>query len=500
MNDAQRPIFVAAAQLIQRDVEPAEALSPVAMLAQTARDAAEAAGAGARLLEQADTVGVVDIIGWRGANPSRAWAEAIGAKPKRELLTAVGGEIPLRMVNHVARRIAAGEARIAVLGGANNIHTLRRAAKARVKLHRDIAAGGEPERIGLTHPGSSRAEASYGLRMPIDIYPIFENALRARRGLDIETHRKRVGALMSRFSKVAASNPYAWYPIERSADEISIPSESNRMVAFPYTKYMNAVLDTDQAASVIMTSVAAARELGIPEDRWVHWLGGAHSQEKEWYPSERPDFGQCEALREVAMGALEEAAVGLDDVSFIDFYSCFPVAVEMACEMLGLDEDDPRGFTVTGGLPYAGGPGNNYTLHSLATLLDRVRSKPGSKGLVTGNGWYLTKHSATVVSTEPRPGNSWPSQTDTKSASVPDHTRSTDPARGRATLETYTVVFDRDGAPERGIVLGRTEKGRRFLANTPQDRELLESFVREDPHGRAGRVSEQDGINVFDPA
>ena len=220
MNDAQRPIFVAAAQLIQRDVEPAVALSPVAMLAQTARDAAEAAGAGARLLEQADTVGVVDIIGWRGANPSRAWAEAIGAKPKRELLTAVGGEIPLRMVNRVARRIAAGEARIAVLGGANNIHTLRRAAKARVKLHWDIAAGGEPERIGLTHPGSSRAEASYGLRMPIDIYPIFENALRARRGLDIETHRKRVGALMSRFSKVAASNPYAWYPIERSADEI----------------------------------------------------------------------------------------------------------------------------------------------------------------------------------------------------------------------------------------------------------------------------------------
>jgi acetyl-CoA C-acetyltransferase len=205
-------------------------------------------------------------------------------------------------------------------------------------------------------------------------------------------------------------------------------------------------------------------------------------------------------MGEAATRALDEAGVGLDDVSFIDFYSCFPVAVEMACDMLGLDEDDPRGFTVTGGLPYAGGPGNNYTLHALATMVDRVRSQPGSKGLCTGNGWYMTKHSATVVSTEPRPGNAWPAAREQRSFEIPEDTRSTAPADGAATLESYTVVYDRDGAPARGIVIGRTDGGRRFLANTPDDRSLLESFVREDPHGRGGRVTARDGHNVFEPA
>ena len=273
------------------------------------------------------------------------------------------------------------------------------------------------------------------------------------------------------------------------------------MIAYPYTKYLNAVIETDQAAAVLLMSAGAARQLGVPEDRWVHWWGGANTEEEAWFPSERPDFAASPALRDAATAALAEAGLALEQIDCFDFYSCFPVAVEMACEMLGLAEDDPRGLTVTGGLPYAGGPGSSYTLHALAAMAERLRARPGEKGLVTGNGWYLTRHAAAVWSTLPRE----------KSGSPPAGPSAAERARraplapvkeasGTGTVEAYTVLFDRDGQPARGIVLGRTQTGERFLANTPDDRASLEAFLDSRDVGSAGKLSCHDGHNRFEPS
>jgi acetyl-CoA C-acetyltransferase len=496
----RRPVLVGVAQLVQRDAELAQSLEPLAMLERTAREAARDAGVRDEALRALDTVALVDVAGWHPQNGPCLLASRLGAAPRREVVSAIGGEIPLRMLNELARAIAAGRSRMALLAGSNNLRTLRRAQRAHAKLHWTVGGTGEPERIGASHRGSSKAEAAYGLSLPIEVYPIFENALRARRGLDLATHRRRLGQLMSRMSEVAAKNPYAWFPIARSAEEIATPSPANRMIAFPYTKYMNAVLETDQAAAVLLTSAAAARELGVPEERQVHWWGGAHGQEADWYPSERPDFASCASLRETVRAALAEAGSSLDEIRYLDFYSCFPVAVEMACQMLGLSEDDPRGLTATGGLPYAGGPGNNYTLHAVAALVERLRAGPGARGLATGNGWYLTKHSAVVLASAPREGGPIAPPAPDPPAAIPEATASTEPAEGRATLETYTVLFDREGAPARGIALGRTEAGRRFLANTPDDSAFLEAFVAVENVGRRGRVRPVDGRNLFEPA
>jgi acetyl-CoA C-acetyltransferase len=247
-----------------------------------------------------------------------------------------------------------------------------------------------------------------------------------------------------------------------------------------------------------MMSADAARAYGIPEDRWVYWWGGAHAHERAWYASERPDFAACPALRAAAGGALDRAGIGIDDVDLIDFYSCVPVAVEMACEMLGVDEADPRDLTVTGGLPYAGGPGNSYTLHALAVVVDRLRAGAGRAALVTGNGWYLTKHSATVVSREPAEGALAPGGA-VDVAAAPGPVKIVDEAGGAATLETYTLLYGRDGAPERGIAIGRLDDGSRFLANTPDERDVLERFAAVENVGRRGVVSSRDGHNRFEP-
>jgi len=499
MTDRNNPVLVGAAQLVQRDADPAQALEPLAMLEKVAREAAGDARAGDRALADADTVAVIDIIAWGAKNLPRLLAARIGAQPAREYTTGIGGETPLVVVNQVASEIASGVSRVALIAGCNAMKTIGRARRAGVELRWESGGSGVPTLIGDRKAGNSERENRYGLAAPAFVYPIFENALRARRGLDLGTHRARMGVLMSRFTEVASKNPYAWFPTARSPEEITTASAANRMIAFPYTKYLNAVMETDQAAGVLMMSADAARAYGIPEDRWVHWWGGASAHERAWYASERPDFAACPALRAAARGALARAGSCIDDVDRIDFYSCFPVAVEMACEMLGVDEADPRGLTVTGGLPYGGGPGNNYTIHALAAAMDELREAPGSKALVTGNGWYLTKHSATVVASAPFEGPVEPALA-ADASDAPGPVEVCDEARGEATVETYTVLYGRDGTPARGIVVGRLDGGARFLANTPDDRDALESFAAVENVGREGSVSVRAGRNCFEPA
>ena len=502
MTDARTPVLVGTGQLVQRDADPREALDPITMIDRVARNAASDAGAGERLLRAIDSIALVNLGVGKMQNPPRLVAERLGASPRHEYVAEVGGQIGVTLANFLAERITEGKTGIGLVAGSNNLRTMVKARQQGVELDWPTGGEGEPEMVGKLKPGNSKREVQYGLMRPSDIYPIFENALRASRGLDIETHQRRIGALFSRFTEVAAANPYAWFPTYRSAEEIITATPQNRMIAFPYTKYLNAVLNTDQAAAFLMLSVEQARAFGIPEDRWVYWWGGAHTQEEAWWASERPNFAACPAMLDASSSALENAGVGIDDIDRIDFYSCFPIAVELAAAQLGLQEDDPRGFTVTGGLPYAGGPASAYCLHSIASMADLLRESPGSKGLVTGNGWYLTKHAASVWGTEPKPGG--PPRSGL-SPQLPSERMPRAPvpvaeeAAGTGVIETYTVLYNRDGTPERAIVLGRTEDDRRFLANTPPDRDLLEAFTAVEEVGRQGKLSHQDGLNRFDP-
>jgi acetyl-CoA C-acetyltransferase len=494
MHAEKTPVIVGAAQWTQREVDPASAPSPLDALEVVARGAVDDGHGGPAALAELDTVALVRSMAGGIRNLPAALGERLGATPRRGLVSAIGGEMALVLVDHVAEEIRAGRARSVLVAGTHNMRTAAKAQKQGVALDWKLDAASDPELFGVDRAGSSPREDAAGLDRPTNIYPLFENALRAHRGLDIDAHRKRVGALMSRFSEVAAANPHAWFPTARSADEITLATPENRMISFPYTKYMNAVMQTDQAAAVWITSLAAARAYGVPEEQIVHLRGGAAARERAWFPSERPRFAACPALQQAASSALARSGTTLGEVDFIDFYSCFPVAVEMACEMLGLDETDPRNFTVTGGLPYGGGPGNNYTLHSLATMVGKVREKQGSLGLVTGNGWYLTKHSAVVLGTEPcEKSHGAPVVPQPEGVSVgADQT-------GAAEVLTYTVLYGRDGAPERGIVVGEVEGGGRFVANTPDDRTLLADFVAEERIGTRGRVRPEKGGHLFEP-
>lgn len=504
MKDENTPVIVGTAQLVDRDGDVDRHIEPLDMLVRMAEGAAEDAGAGRKLLENLDTVALVGIAGWNPDNAPNLVASRIGANPANEWVTGTGGQVGVTLLNHVASAIVDGRSQLGFVGGCNNLKVLMKAIAAGKQLEWTRGGAGKPEMVGGDEPGSTELEGQYGLKQPPDIYPLFENAMRAELGLSLADHAARMGRLFTKFTEVAAANPYAWFPTARSAEELVTVTPANRMISFPYPKYLNAVLNTEQAAGMIVCSLAKARSLGIAEDKYVYWWGGAHSQERAWWASERPVFTECPSMKDSHLSALANAGVSVEDINRFDFYSCFPIAVQMACKMLSLDVDDPRGFTVTGGLPYAGGPASAYTLHSLAEMCRVLRENPGQKGMVTGNGWYLTKHSAAILASAPRPGGE---PGNDLLATLPSAQMETAPhpvqenASGKANVEAYTVSYDRDGTPARGIVVGSTETGARFIANTPAGVDFLTSFVASEQVGRTGMVEKgESGLLVFTPS
>ncbi len=508
------PILVGGAQFTQRTAREGkvrESLDPIAMLDKVSRAAIENTG-GNGVTGAIDTVAVVrftaDSPGDQGRLPKRMFrnpplslANKLGASPRRAIYTATGGNTPQWLVNRTAEEIVKGECEMALLSGAEYIASMLGAVKQGIDLGwgkgPDADPGKDPEEIGDMRQGTTPYERAYGLAFPVNTYPLFENAIRGQKKRTPDEHLKALGRFFSPFTKVASENPYSWFPTYRPPEEISTPSEKNRFVGFPYTKYLNAVIEVDMAAAVVMTSVEKAKALGIPEKNWVY-LHGCGDASEIWNVSERVNYYTSPAIRMIGKKAFAMADKTIADMSFIDLYSCFPSAVELGCQELGIAEDDPRGLTVTGGLPYFGGPGNNYVMHSIVQMTDKLRAAPGKFGLCTGNGWYVTKHSAGIYSTTPKQGG-WEREdpkTYQKDIDAMAHPVVVEKPNGKATVETYTVVTDRRGK-RFGIIVGRLAGGERFLANTPDDDATLDRMMREEMLGRAGEVTAGEPTNLF---
>jgi acetyl-CoA C-acetyltransferase len=497
------PIIVGVAQRTFRDADAGR--SPLDALAEVAGAALGDAGPAA-LARRIDDVAAVPFLAREVAHlrdlyptdVASALAGRLGLEA-RAFTTHYGGNTPQQFVNLFADRLARGECRAVLMAGAELFATLFAALRA----GSDISAWADKGEVADTlleeyREPSTEAERAHGFFEPINAYPMVEIALRHRYGLAREAHRQRLGELVSRMSRVAASNPLAWRREALSPEQVLDPGHGNHVIVHPYTKVMNAILAVDMAAAVVMTTVREARELGIPREQWV-FLRGCAAASDVWCFSERIDFHQSPALRAAAAAALAMSGLTLDEIDLFDLYSCFPSAVQVACDALGMAWDDPRGVTVTGGLTLFGGPGNNYSLHAIAEMASQLRAGTGAHGVVTANGGYLTKHAVGVYSTQ-APSRAWPvaGRDDLQPALDAMAHPLVDPQpAGDGVIEACTVAFDREG-PARGFVLGRLADGRRFMANTPVDAALLRRLTVEDPVGLRGRVSPGNPTNLFE--
>ena len=434
------------------------------------------------------------------SNPPKSVARRLGIQAHRTLYTWNGGNMPQYLVNTLAEAIAQGEVRAAMIVGGEALRTQHGVERANLSIDWTEDPGGQPELMGDPRRGWSDYEDRHNMRAAITMYPLIENAIRGARQRSAPEHLQAMGRLFARFAQVAADNPLATRRQGYSAEHLATVDGDNRWIGFPYPRLMNANAFIDQAAALIMTSVGEARRLGIHESKWVYLHGCADAND-HWYVSERMQLHASPAIRLGIRRAMAMAARSLADIHFFDLYSCFPSAVEIACQETGLAEDDPRGLTVTGGLPYFGGPGNNYVTHSISEMMKRLRKSPGSFGLVTANGNYITKHSFGVYSTTPFRG-AWQRESPGILQSELDALPKAplvESASGAATIESYTILHNKNG-PEFAVVIGRLkENGNRFLANTPAESAVFHDLQENEGLGRPGFVRHHEGRNTFIP-
>jgi len=500
--DPRTPVIAGVGQSSERLGEPGyRRRSPVDLAADAAREAILDTGADGGSATGAVAAAIDTVAGVRQFENSRPGALAplgrsdnyprsvcgrIGASPARAILEVTGGQGPQHLVNEFAAAIAAGRSDVVLLFGSEAISTIEHYANADGEDRPDFTehAEGSVEDRGYGLKGLvSPHLAAHGLTGAPSQYALIDNARRARLKQTRGEYAAAMGALFAPFTAVAAANPHASAPVERTAAELVTPTEANRPIADPYTRYIVAREKVNQGAAVLLTSLAAARRLGIPEERWVFLHGHADLRERPLM--ERADLSKSPAAILAARHALEMAGIKASDLATIDLYSCFPAPVFNICEALHILPDDPRGLTLTGGLPFFGGAGNNYSMHAIAETVQRARGNPGSFGFVGANGGIMSKYSAGVYSTVPA---EWTSDNSKKIQAEIDGWAATEqarPADGWATVETCTIKYARDGK-RTGIVIGRLDSdGRRFVASG-DDEELLGLLASEESIG--GRI------------
>lgn len=493
------PVIIGVGQYSERVGELGyEALSYMDLAGRALRAAIADSGASGSVAEAIDTLAAIRAFEMSrpdrkppfGAanNVPRAIASRVGANPARAILTTTGGQTNQQLVGEFASAIAAGDSRCAVIVGSEAISTvLALSAKGEIPdWSEDVPGDFEDQGFGVEEL-MEPALFMHGASGAIPLYALAENARRHRLGMGLEEYRLEIGRLFAPFTQVAAANLHSAAPVERTAEELATVTDRNRIVAEPYPRMTVARDQVNQAAAVIVASAGLARELGVPEDKWVHIHAVTAATELKL--SQRPDLAGNPASLASVDAALDRAGKGIADISYIDFYSCFAIPVLNQCDHFGLAVDDPRGLTLTGGLPFFGGAGNNYSAHAIAEAVQRVRGDRGSFALVGANGGWMSKYATGIYSTDPA---DWSGND--RFAVLPKANDKVPLAKGpvaSAVVETYTINRGPKGAE--AIFIGRSDAGERVVGNADlSDPATAEAFESGEPFGKRLSLTQDD--------
>ncbi|RBP51661.1 enoyl-CoA hydratase-related protein [Arenicella xantha] len=431
-------------------------------------------------------------------NPPRSVAKRLDCDPAEAIYSKIGGHTPQALVNEFSQRLHAGSANMVLLCGAEVQANSRVAQKFGATLNWSEKVEGSLDDRGLSTDNLfTQQEFAHQVVLPMQFYALMENARCAESGVGHAEYRQTMGDLFARIASVAADNPLAVDQSGYSSSELITPSDNNPMVIWPYTKRLISKDTVNQAAALLMTTVGAARKLGIDQNKWVYLHGYADVNDR--FLLERERLGFSHALEQCLHGALNSAGKSVDDIQHLDLYSCFPVVVADAVQAIGLDLDDPRRLTQTGGLPYFGGPGNNYSMHGIAETVNTLRDDRASYGLVLANGGWMSKISVGIYST--KPAKNWQPHDSI------DYQRAADAAprlsiqnqpSGEATIDSYTFFYHQ-GHPVKPLIIGRLNStGERFYAQPyDADTHAIEQLMQDSPIGKTVFVQHAATGNRF---
>jgi acetyl-CoA C-acetyltransferase len=498
------PIIVGVGQYVKR--LSAETTPPFESPMEIAAEAAKTALDDANIAAQAiDTISVIRLFSdaakaWASPfggsnNPPQSLAKHIGASPSARIYSDSGGTEPTRLLVQMCLDIAQGKRSVVLLAGAeaiaNQRFAMRNGFEADWNEEHEEPMESQEYRIRF----ASRQEIKSGMLLPAHYYALIENHQAHAMGNDVAAHRQYMGELMAPFSAVAEQNPFSQNPVSYTPDQLAEVNKGNYLISEPLSKLLVAQDAVNQSAALVLTSVGKAREMGIDPEKWVYLEAYAEGQDRVL--SQREDVGRSKAMEEVFAAVFAMANTSCDEMALLDIYSCFPCAVHSACEALGISGDDKRGLTITGGLPYFGGPGNNYVMHSLAEMAARLRGN-NEQGLVTANGGILSKHAAVILGTNAERGaninwSSWqPTVIDPQT--IAERPVVDAPVSGR--IISYTVIAGRE-SDDVGVVLCEDESGARFLASN-SNAATTDAMLSASPIGKEVSVTSEDERNYFE--
>ena len=495
--DPNTPVLLGAGQFTERLDDQFEGLMPEDLAAHACEAALTDTGAAASLSPLIDRLACVRMFAHsvpdpivpaiapfgRSSSPPLSILRRLNLPNASAVYSRACGDEPQRLVYELGNALVRGEINGAIICGAEALATSRQLQRQGLSADWSDEPEGETDDRGACIDLLFDAELNrHGAWNPVDIYPIQEQVRRSELGLSKSAYRALLAELMVRFNSVAAANPYAMFDEAMTAEEIGEASSSNRMMGDPHLKSMVAKDGVNQASALVLTRWETAQSLGVA-DRAIFLHGHATGSEPQVL--NRKSLGRSEAMAAAYHNALAGAGIEAAQVGAADLYSCFPIAVWVAMDALGMTLDDPRSLTLTGGLPFFGGPGNNYATHGIAEMVHWLRAQPEpAYGVVGANGGYLSKHAVGVYANMPAafpealPEFKAPEVVEVVSDPEPD-----------GVIESYTFQPQKGGA--RAVVVGRQlSDGRRWVGVAdPEDAELLEWFETADPLGEQIVVS-----------
>jgi len=489
VQDRHHPVIVGVGQVTHREKITAEGLTAMDLAAGAIDACARDTGCPG-ILQRVDSLSVVNILTEHAESPVPKICEKAGIRPRVREETVIGGNHPQWLVNRAADKIMAGEVTVALLVGAEALYRDKSPWQHINWENLFSRYRNDPSILGEIRRGETPHEILHGADRASHIYPLFENALRRHLNMSPVEYRSFLRGYFERMANAAADNPYAWFPHGKQMGDITEPTGKNPIFNYPYTKYMNPIIAVNQAAAVLMTDTGTAEALGIPREKWVYLHGGADATDK-WNISERICYHESPVVRFTAEAALESARLGVLDIDFFDLYSCFPCATLIAALEIGLSADSLPPLTITGGLSYFGGAGNNYTMHAIAHAVERLRWHPEEYGMVTGVGYFLTKYSVGIYSGL-EPERVWSRQNRRAAQKKLDALESPvlcERPHGPATVETYTVLHDGPDGEAFPIIIARLDSGERCFATTEKGSGLPARMEREEFIGYRGFVT-----------
>jgi len=470
----------------QKTYHPEEGDAPHPLLQAIAVSQQAASDCGnADILNCIDEVDAVRSISWHYDDLPGEIASALQLKPGERKLSGLSGTSPQKFLNEAAENILQGKRQAVLVCGAEAFATRKRAKKSERQLDWPKAQS------KASHPFEDPfhpSEMAHEVFQAYSTFAVLDSARRAHLGIGLDENRRQHAEMMARFSEVAAENPYAWFPKAHSPESLFQLSDKDRMVSYPFSKNTMAFMDVDMASAIIITNHSVAEELNVPQQKRIYLNGWGYAKEPP-YIAQRAELWQSPAMKAASEQAFNMAGKTVDDMKLIDIYSCFASNINFTKDCLGINDQDSRPLTMTGGLPYFGGPGNNYTAHAISTMVEQLRQKPGEYGMISGVGMHMTNHVFAIYSSTPSPIN-------TSVVNTLDNQDIKDIAEevnGLATVTGYTVVHSRYG--NSALLVCDVDENTRCYARC-QDETLLSQMEKEEWVGKKVNLKSENQVNT----